>query len=242
MSNIQHIITTAAIEMGINLPTSAVFAFERYCDILIQRGELTNLTAIKDRDDIARLHFLDSLALLKFVDFKDSSVLDVGSGAGFPGVPLIIAEPSIKLTLLDSANKRIAFLSELCDALIIEATCIQARAEDASRLSENAQYCMREQFDFVVSRAVARLNVLCELCLPFLRVGGTFPAMKSLDSDDELDEARNAIALLGGELADVATYEIPDTDVCRRVIIIRKIAKTPVKYPRRFARIEKKTL
>ena len=241
---VSSIITKAAAEMGIALPSAAAQMFTQYCDILMQRNEHVNLTAITNAEDIARLHFLDSLALLNTTQFKNAKVLDIGSGAGFPGVVLKIAEPSLELTLLDATNKRITFLKDLSQSLGIDATVIHARAEEASHSHSHNQELpnMREQYDIVVSRAVAQLNVLCELCLPYVRVGGTFLAMKSVDSDDELRSATNAIKLLGAELAEIAQYTIPDTNVRHRIIIIKKVSKTPDNYPRRFARIEKKPL
>lgn len=247
MSNtlVGSIITKAAATMGIALPPAAAQMFEQYCDFLMQRNEHVNLTAITNTEDIARFHFLDSLALLNAAHFKNAKVLDIGSGAGFPGVVLKIAEPSIELTLLDATNKRIVFLKDLCQILGFDATFVHARAEEASHHSHSLKQelpSMREQYDIVVSRAVAQLNALCELCLPYVRIGGTFLAMKSVASDDELHEAMNAITLLGAEVIKTSQYTIPDTSVRHRIIIIRKVSKTPDKYPRRFARIEKKPL
>ena len=228
---------TALIEhgaktLGIDLPAEAFALFETYFELLENRGQSVNLTAISGAEDVARLHFLDSIALLKALQFKDSSVIDIGSGAGFPGVALKIAEPSIGLTLLDSTGKRVAFLSELCTALCINAECIHARAEDAARTPPS-----RENFDIAVSRAVANMNILCELCLPFVRPGGTFIAMKGVDSAQELAEAHSAIKTLGAELQECLDYHIPGTEIVHRAILIRKIHSTPEKYPRRYAKI-----
>jgi 16S rRNA (guanine527-N7)-methyltransferase len=204
---------------------------------LENKGNYINLTAITGRDDVARLHFLDSLTLLQAADFRNAKVIDIGSGAGFPGVPLKLAEPSMTLTLLDATNKRVTFLSALCDVLGIDTFCIHARAEEAAHMPE-----MRERYDIAVSRAVARLNVLCELCLPFVRTGGTFLAMKTADSAEETEEALSAVKALGAELTGEKDYIIPGTDITRSIIIIRKISETPVEYPRRFPKIQKSPL
>jgi len=205
--------------------------------MLEDRGKHISLTAITGAEEVARLHFLDSIALLNAADFKNAHVIDIGSGAGLPGVAIKVAEPSVSLTLLDSTGKRVAFLSELCTVLRLAAECINARAEDAAR-----QPSMREKYDIAVSRAVARLNVLCELCLPFVRVGGIFIAMKGVSSADELSEAGHAIETLGAELLECFDYIIPGTKIEHRAILIRKTSRTPEKYPRRFARIEKSPL
>jgi len=224
-------------ELNIELPPGKVAAFRAYYDFLGSSGENVNLTAISGVEDVARLHFLDSLALLKVEEFKSKSVIDIGSGAGFPGVPLKLVEPTINLTLLDATGKRITFLKELCAKLDISASCIKARAEEAAHDIE-----IRENYDIVVSRAVARLNTLSELCLPFVCVGGLFIAMKTIDSDSEIAEAEKAVEILGGELQEFFDYKLPDTDIIRRVVQIRKIKATPKKYPRRFARIQKSPL
>ena len=231
------IVKRGAEGLGLTLPRGAEAAFQRYYELLSQRGRSVNLTAISDEDDVARLHFLDSLAIMGAADFAGKQVIDIGSGAGFPGMPLKIAQPSINLTMLDATGKRIAFLEELCDELGIKAACVHARAEEAARNNE-----MRARFDIALSRAVARLNVLCELCLPFLRVGGEFLAMKSVDSDEEIKEAENAIQKLGAQIETIKDYTIPETDITHRVIIIRKTAPTTEEYPRRFAKIQKSPL
>jgi len=231
------IIAQGAKDLNIDLPPGAGAAFGAYYDFLEKRGQNVNLTAISGVEEVACQHFLDSLALLKAADFKNTSVLDIGSGAGFPGVPLRIAEPAISLTLLDAAGKRITFLEELCVNLGIGVTCVKARAEDAARTGE-----FRERFDIVVSRAVARLNILCELCLPFVRVGGLFIAMKGINSEGETEDAKNAIETLGAEFDKFYDYTIQIADITHRAILIKKTVKTPEKYPRRFSRIQKATL
>ena len=193
------IIAQGTKELNIDLPPGTEAAFGTYYDFLEKRGQNVNLTAISGAENIACLHFLDSLALLNAALFQNKKVLDIGSGAGFPGLPLKLAEPSIDLTLLDATGKRIVFLQELCSELGVDATCINARAEDAAHRPE-----LRGVFDIAVSRAVARLNVLCELCLPFVRTGGMFMAMKSIDSVGEVSQASNAVNVLGGELREQA--------------------------------------
>jgi len=232
-----NIIAQGAAILNIELPPEGEAAFRTYYDFLKERGQNVNLTAISGAEDVARLHFLDSLVLLNTTVFKNTRIIDVGSGAGFPGLPLKIAEPSIDLTLLDSTGKRILFLSELCDKLNIDVTCLKARAEDAAHLPE-----LREKYDIVISRAVARLNVLCEMCLPFVRIGGTFLAMKGIDSSEEVTEALSAIETLSAKVEEDYDYTIPGTDISHRVVRISKIEKTPDKYPRRFAKIQKAPL
>ena len=193
-----------------------------------------NLTAIKGAQDVARMHFLDSLALLKTADFHNAKIIDIGSGAGFPGIPLKLAEPTINLTLLEATGRKVAFLKELCTALGIDAECMHARAEEAAHIGE-----MRESYDIAVSRAVAKLDMLCEICLPFVRVGGVLLAMKGADVFNELEEASSAITALGGELESIANYLIPTTEITHTVVIIRKRIMTIAKYPRRYAKIRK---
>ena len=230
---IEKIMTSGAGEAGITLPPGTHQLFEKYFCILEERGKSVNLTAISGAEEIARLHFLDSLMLLKAANFKDSRVIDVGSGAGFPGLPLKIAEPSIKVTLLDATGKRVMFLRDLCAILKIEAEFVHARAEDAGRKADT-----RERYDIAVSRAVANLSALSELCLPLVKVGGIFIAMKAVNSNGEIEEARSAIEALGAELRKCYDYKIPGTDIMHRAVVVAKVSKTPDKYPRRFARIQ----
>jgi len=240
---ISTIIKKAADELDLYLPSSVLSTFEKYYELLIKHGEHVNLTAIKTPEDVATLHFLDSLMLLNTTDFKNKTVIDIGSGAGFPGIPIKIVEPSIKITLLDATKKRITFLTELCKSLEIDAVCFHARAEEFIRDVDVLQTCpQRESYDIVVSRAVAPLNILCELCLPYININGYFPVMKSINSDDEIIEALNAIKTLGAEIIKTIPYTIPGTDITHRIILIHKKSETPEKYPRRFARIEKKPL
>ena len=208
----------------------------RYGELLLEKNKVMNLTAITEPSDVAALHFLDSAALLTLSDMRGKNVVDVGTGAGFPGMPLKILEPSIRMTLLDSLGKRITFLQEVCGELgLTDVQCVHARAEEFA-----AEH--REQADFAVSRAVANLSVLCELCLPLVKVGGYFLSMKSVDSGEELESAKRAIQILGGRVERTADYRIPGTEVVHRVIFIKKFAETPKKYPRAFAKIKKNPL
>lgn len=202
---------------------------------LVEKNQVMNLTAIIEPEQVARLHFLDCIALLGAANFYEKSVIDVGCGAGFPGVPLKIAEPSIQLTLLDSLKKRMDWLESTLPELGIEAQCVAARAEEYA-------LAHREQYDIAVSRAVARLTMLAELCLPLVRVGGHFVAMKSADSDEELSQAARAIATLGGKVTRIWDYPVPGTDAVHRAVVITKVKATPKPYPRRFAKIKQQPL
>jgi len=231
------IIASGAMKLNIVLPPDAEAAFRAYYDFLELRGKSINLTTIAGAGDVAKLHFLDSIALLGAACFEGKRVIDIGSGAGFPGIPLKIVEPSIDLTLLEATGKKAAFLKELCEKLNVEVLCVNTRAEEAAHESGK-----REAYDIAVSRAVARLNVLCELCMPFVRVGGIFIAMKSVDTEDEVEEAKNAVNALGAQMHECFYYTIPDTDITHRAILIKKIKKTPENYPRRYAKIRKSPL
>ena len=210
----------------------------QYAEWLYTRNQVMNLTAITEPAAVARLHFLDSLMLLQAASLSGKRVIDVGTGGGFPGLPLKIADPSIRMTLLDSQQKRVAFLEETVrDLGLADVTCIQARAEEQSRLPG-----WREQFDCAVSRAVADLRVLLELCLPFVRVGGVFLAMKSMHCNEEIAGAQHALAQLGGVLRAPYVYDLPETEGKRQILVIEKTAETPDRYPRRFAKIQKDPL
>ena len=209
---------------------------EAFARLVLERNRVMNLTAVTDEADFARLHLLDSAALLRVADFGGKRVIDVGTGAGFPGVPLRILRDDFDLTLLDSTGKRVDFLRDACSTLgLARVDCVHARAEEYAAAN-------RERFDLATSRAVAALPILCELCLPLVKVGGQFLAMKSVGSDDELEGAMDAIETLGGRLADVVDYTIPTCDVTHRIVVIDKAAPTPKQYPRAFGQIKKKPL
>lgn len=215
------------------LPPEAVQAMCRFGQALLEKNQVMNLTAITDPAQVGRLHFLDSLTLLDLADFRGKQVIDVGCGGGFPGVPLKIACPEMELTLLDSLGKRMDWLAQILPGLGVEARCVTARAEEA------VAGC-RESYDYAVSRAVARLNVLCELCLPYVQVGGTFLAMKGAAAQAEVEQARGAIRRLGGEVEQLAAF--PQVGQEHAVVVIRKIRPTPAQFPRRFAKIKQQPL
>ena len=222
--------------LGVTPDSGAAARYRIYFEHLEKMNAVMNLTAISGEEDVARLHFLDCAALLGMADFRGRRVIDVGPGAGFPGLALKIACPDMELTLLDSLDKRIGFLRDTCALLgFDDVRCIHARAEEAPAE-------LHAGFDIACSRAVARLNLLCELCLPLAKKGGAFIAMKGPDCADELNAAKRAIKLLGGEVEDVKKYLVPGTDATHSAIIIRKTADTPAKYPRRWAQIKKQPL
>ena len=220
--------------VGFELSREIYEKLDIYADFLVEYNEKVNLTAITDPSEILKKHFIDSIALSKYVAISDnSSIIDVGTGAGFPSVPLKLFRPDIKLTLLDSLNKRVEFLRQLCEKLGIEAEFIHGRAEDFSKLSE-----YREKYDFSCARAVANLSLLSEFCIPFVKVGGSFISMKGPTED--ISEGENAVKLLGGEISDIAAYDLFGEQ--RRIIIVKKISQTPPKYPRNSSQIKKKQL
>ena len=217
--------------LGLSLSDEQLEQCERFSNALLEKNKVMNLTAITEPESVARLHFADCLALLTVEEFRGKRVIDVGCGAGFPGVPLKLGEPTIELTLLDSLQKRVNWLRETLEALAVPAECVAARAEE---------YGHREEFDIAVSRAVARLNVLCELCLPFVKIGGCFIAMKAASAQEEIDEAKRAVSLLGGKVERVVSYSIGEAE--HRAVVIRKIRPTPAAYPRRFSKIKQSPL
>ena len=223
----------AVLEARSGLSPAQIDTLCAFGQALIEKNRVMNLTAITEPQAVAELHFLDCIALLRAEDFSGRRVIDIGCGAGFPGVPLKIAEPSIELTLLDSLAKRMTWLRETLPGLGVEAEVVTARAEEFVQTR-------REQYDIAVSRAVARLNVLAELCLPYVKVGGAFLAMKGALAGEETEEAKRAVALLGGQIERV--FEYPIQDAVHRVVIIRKIRPTPSQYPRAFAKIKKSPL
>ena len=209
---------------------------QKLCDFghaMVKQNEVMNLTGITEDAAVAKMHLLDSLTVLSTADLSGKSLIDVGCGAGFPGVPLAIACPDAKITLLDSLGKRMKWLEEVLPALDVEAECVTARAEEAV-------VSRRESYDYATSRAVARLNILLELTAPYVKVGGAVLAMKGAAAQEELAECGNAIKKLGLKLESVKEYPIDGT--AHAVIVLRKVAPTPPKFPRRFAQIKKSPL
>ena len=219
--------------LELELPEAAKDTLCAFGEDVIRQNAVMNLTAITEPEKVALLHLTDSLTLLKTADLKGKRIIDVGCGAGFPGVPVKIACPEAKLTLLDSLGKRMTWLSGELQQLGVEAECVTARAEEA--VAER-----RESYDFATSRAVARLNILLELTAPYVKVGGAVLAMKGTAAKEELKEAKNAMKKLGLELDHIAEFPIEDT--AHGVIILRKVAHTPAQYPRRYAKIKQSPL
>lgn len=217
--------------MKLSVSDAQIAQLEDFTARMLETNKVMNLTRITDPKEIAEKHLLDCASLLQAADFSKKSVVDVGCGAGFPGMPLHILCPSCELTLLDSLGKRIRFLQGCIDAMnLSDIEAVHARAEEFA-----AKH--REQYDFAVSRAVAQLDVLAELSLPLVKQGGAFIAMKSKDTDEELERAKKAIRLLGGEIEKISDYTIPHTEITHRLVVIRKKNHTPKQYPRPFRKI-----
>ena len=219
--------------LGLELPDETAETLCRFGQAVVKQNEVMNLTAITEPDQVAKLHLLDSLSVLKCADLKGKTLIDVGCGAGFPGVPLAIACPEAKVTLLDSLGKRMTWLETVLPELGVNARCVTARAEEA------VTSC-RETYDFATSRAVARLNILLELTAPYVKVGGKVLAMKGAAAREELAEAGNAIRKLGLKLEEVK--EFPMDGTTHAVIVLRKVSPTPPQFPRRFAKIKQSPL
>lgn len=233
MKEMMEAIQAGLPELGLHLEETQVQTMCQFGQALLEKNQVMNLTAITDPAQVAKLHFLDSLTLLTLGDLSGKKVIDVGCGGGFPGVPLKIACPQMRLTLLDSLGKRMDWLAQTLPTLGLDVECLTARAEEAVATR-------REQYDFAVSRAVARLNILCELCLPYVKVGGAFLAMKGAAAKEELEEARKAIAVLGGKVEKHVAFGVEGTE--HSILVIRKVKPTPVQYPRRFTKIKQKPL
>jgi 16S rRNA (guanine527-N7)-methyltransferase len=226
-------LTAGLPDLGLELSEETALRLCRFGEAVVKQNEVMNLTAITQPDQVAKLHLLDSLTVLKTMDLKGKTVIDVGCGAGFPGVPVQIACPEAKVTLLDSLGKRMAWLEQILPQLEVEAQCVTARAEEYA-----AKH--REQFDIATSRAVARLNILLELTAPFVKVGGAVLAMKGAAAREELEEAKNAIQKLGLKLETIADYPMDGTS--HSVLVLRKVKPTPAQYPRRYAKIKQMPL
>ena len=233
-----ELLKTSAEKMGIELSQNQLEKFDLYKKLLLEWNEKMNLTAITDDEGIAIKHFADSISVLPLMENKNASLIDVGTGAGFPGIPLKIANDGFKVTLLDSLNKRITFLEEVKKELgITNLECIHSRAEDGGRNAD-----LREKFDYCVSRAVARLSVLSEYCMPFVAVGGYFISLKGPDAAEELTEAQKAISVLDGKVEKVVEITIPESDLKHCAVVIKKIKSTPKAYPRKAGTAAKKPI
>lgn len=214
--------------------------FEQYYDRLIEKNKVMNLTAITEREDVILKHFIDSLALARYVKLweKEYKIIDVGTGAGFPGIPLKIAFPNLQVTLFDSLNKRIKFLQKMIDTLKLkEITAVHGRAEEGAR-DKN----MREKYDFAVSRAVANMAVLSEYCIPFVKVGGYFIPYKTGTVEEEITQGKKAIQILGGKIEKIEKLMLPDSDISRSFVFIKKEKQTPKAYPRKAGTASKQPL
>lgn len=222
-------------EFGLSISEEMYKQFDCYAEMLVEWNEKINLTAITDAQGITEKHFLDSLAAFRIdVIPQNASIIDVGTGAGFPGIPMKIYRNDLNVTLLDSLNKRVKFLSEISDSLSLGMNCIHSRAEDGAKKPE-----LREKFDIATARAVAPLPVLCEYCLPYVKVGGSFIALKG--PNENAKDSFTAYRTLGAEIDEIAEYQLPCGDK-RQIIIYKKVKETPAKYPRNPSQIDKKPL
>ncbi len=225
--------------VGIRIDERQLQQFHIFYEMLIEKNKVMNLTGITDKGEVICKHFVDSVILMKEHCFENiSSCMDVGTGAGFPGIPLAIMNPGIRFVLLDSLNKRIQFILEVRDVLgLTNLEAYHGRAEDFGRMPE-----YREQFDICVSRAVANLSSLCEFCIPFVKPSGYFVSYKSQGVEEEMNTAKNAVCLLGGKYEDVISFSLPGTDISRSFVVVQKIKSTPEKYPRGGGKVLKKPL
>ena len=234
ITDISPILETRSDEISVPLSAEEIRAFQVYASMLKEKNKVMNLTAVDDDKGIAMKHFIDSLTLCPYIREEENKAdrnltfIDVGTGAGFPGLPVKISCPELSVTLMDSLDKRLKFLNEVITAFnLTECVTVHSRAEDAGR---NKKF--REKYDIATARAVARLSVLAEYCLPLVKVGGVFPAMKS-HSEEEETEAGKAIALLGGTIEKTDTFTLPGTDMERSIIVVRKVRPTPARFPRK---------
>ena len=235
----RDIVVRGCAQWGLSPSNEALDRLEGFMNALLERNRVMNLTAVTEPEEVARRHFLDCLFLLTVADFSGRRILDVGSGAGFPAVPLLCFEPGLHMTALDATGKRIAFIDESCKALGLDITAMAGRAEELGNSRD-----FREQYDLVVSRAVAPLPLLAELCLPFLKVGGLFLPQKSVgdEADDEVSASLGALRQLGGALTRQVPYAVPGLESRSQILVIEKVAPTPPAFPRRWAKIKEKPL
>ncbi len=233
----KSLLYTSLEKFNISLDEDAFIRLDRFAETLFETNKSFNLTAITESDDMTVKHFADCLALFHYVNIpKGAKIIDVGTGAGFPGLVLKLARPDIEMTFLDSTRKKLGFIEQVLAENEVEGEILHMRAEEAGNLSK-----YREKYDFSTARAVASLSVLSEYCLPFVKCGGTFVSMKSADSSDEIKNAENAISLLGGKISEDNVFNLVE-NTPRRIIMIKKISQTPTKYPRPSAQISKKPL
>ena len=236
----KELISTGLNQLGLSgsVPADAAQLLARYGELLIEQNKVMNLTAITEPHDVATLHMLDCAPLLDCGRMQGKTLIDVGTGAGFPGMVLKILCPSLNITLLDGLQKRLDWLDSISAELGAEGIrFIHGRAEEYGLDS-----AYRQQFDFATARAVADLRLLCEMCLPFVKVGGRFLAMKSVECGEELEQARAGVEKLGGRIAGCHDYTVPHTNVTHRVMVIEKVSDTPAGYPRRWAKMQKSPL
>ncbi|MBQ6707187.1 MAG: 16S rRNA (guanine(527)-N(7))-methyltransferase RsmG [Clostridia bacterium] len=237
----RELLKGAAAEFSVEVDDRLAERLDVYAALLVEWNQKMNLTAITEPTDLVIKHFVDSLSAAKMLPDGEFSLIDVGTGAGFPGVPLALYREDCHLTLLDSLQKRLTFLETLCRELGLPVTCIHARAEEGGRRAE-----LREQFDVATARAVASLPVLCEYCLPYVKKGGRFIALKGPDAENEVKSAQNALSLLGGRVKEVCPLILPPDAAGergqRRLVVIDKCAPTPAKFPRPTAKMAKNPL
>lgn len=228
---------TTIKQFNIEIDDNAFARLDTFAQMLIETNKSFNLTAIKEPDDVTIKHFADCLAIFKYVEIPENAkIIDVGTGAGFPGLVLKLARPDIEMTFLDSTKKKLGFIENVLNECGVKGETLHMRAEEAAQLSK-----YREQFDFATARAVAALPVLSEYCLPFVKQGGSFISMKSAESNEEMDAAKKAIGILGGKINEDIVFDLVE-NMPRRIITIKKNSQTPTKYPRPSAQIAKKPL
>lgn len=230
----KQLLKEKAAVYGVELDENALERFDIYARLLVDWNEKINLTAITEPDEIVIKHFVDSLSIFSAIEIPEGSkVIDVGTGAGFPGVAMLIARPDLDITLLDSTNKKLNVIRDILENIGLEANVVHKRAEEAGQSKD-----FREQYDFATARAVSNLRDLSEYCLPFVKVSGTFISMKSAKADEEIEEGKKAVSVLGGKITEKKTFELEDAGE-RTVILIKKFSSTPARYPRPSAKIAK---